>query len=189
MFKELIGIQNWLREKADEKVKASFQKFIPSSEKVYGVKIPMLNEVAGKYNAEGFPLVEELWQSGAFEERLLSAKILGKICRKDAEKTMKLLEKFSKDVCDWAVCDTLATQGIRGIAKEKQEEIFELSGKLILSKNLWKRRIALVLLINFKKEKELHGEIKEIVARAEKDKEHYVKKAVEWVKREVKKFS
>lgn len=188
MSKELLEIQNWLKEKSDEKVKASFQKFIPGSEKIYGVKVPMLNELAGKYKAGSFPLVEELWKSGAFEEKLLASKILGEVCKKDAEKTMELLEKFSKDVCDWAVCDTLTTQGIRGIAKEKQGEIFALSRKSVSSKNFWKRRIALVLLINFKKEKELHSEILGIVAKVEDDKEHYVKKAVEWVKREVKKF-
>lgn len=189
MSKDLSEIQQFFTTKANERVKTSFEKFIPGSEKVYGVKVPMLNALAGKYKSGGFPLVEELWKSGAFEERLLATKLLGKLCKKDSEKTMQLLERFSKDVCDWAVCDTLTTQGVRGIAKQKQKEIFSLSKKLISSKNFWERRIALVLLINFKKEKSLHKEILAIVSKAENDEEYYVKKAVDWVKRELKKFS
>jgi len=186
MSSELSEIQKVLKEKSNEKVKASFQKFIPSSQKVYGVKVPELNKLAMRYKNSGFEIVKKLWKSGSFEEKLLASKILGKICKKDPEKTLQFLRMFSKDICDWAVCDTLATQGIRGITKTKQEEIFEISKKLIQSKNFWERRFAIVLLINFAKDKNLKKEISEIIKNAETDKEYYVKKAVEWIKRKLK---
>lgn len=135
MSKELIEIQKVLKTKANEKVKVSSQKFIPGSQKIYGVKVPELNKLAVKYEHNGFELVEELWKSGFFEERLLAAKILGKVCKMDPDRTLKLIKKFSKDISDWAVCDTLATQGVREITKVKQKEIFEISKKLINSKN------------------------------------------------------
>jgi len=183
MSAELSEIQKVLKEKSNEKVKASFQKFIPSSQKVYGVKVPELNKLAIKYKSGGFEIVKELWKSGFFEEKLLASKILGKICKKNPEKTLQFLKVFSKDICDWAVCDTLATQGIRGIAKTKQKEIFEISKKLIQSKNFWERRFAIVLLINFTKNKNLRKEINEVIKNVENDEEYYIKKAVEWVKR------
>ncbi len=183
MSKEWSEIQKMLQTKANEKVKTSFQKFIPSSQNVYGVKVPELNQLAANYKIGGFELIEELWKSGAFEEKLLAAKILGKVCKKDPGKTLQLIETFSKEVTDWAVCDTLAMQGVRGIAKIKQKEILEISKKLIKSKNFWKRRFAIVLLINFTKDKTLAKEIKDIIKNVESDKEHYVKKAVEWIKR------
>lgn len=186
MSKELSEIQKILQTKANEKVKASFQKFIPSSQKVYGVKVPELNQLAVKYKTTGFGLVEELWKCGTFEEKLLATKILGKLCKKDPEKTLQVIEKFAKEIVDWAVCDTLATQGIRGIIKTKQKEIFGISKKLAKSKNLWERRFAIVLLINFTKDKSLTNEIREIIKNVESDKEYYVKKAVEWVKRKLK---
>jgi 3-methyladenine DNA glycosylase AlkD len=186
MSSELSEIQKVLKEKSNEKIKASLQKFISSSQKIYGVKVTELNKLAMKYKNGGFEIVKELWNSGSFEEKLLASKILGKICKKDPEKTLQFLSMFSKEICDWAVCDTLATQGIRGIEKTKQKEIFEISKKLIQSKNFWERRLAIVLLINFAKDKNLKKEINEITKNAETDKEYYVKKAVEWIKRKLK---
>jgi 3-methyladenine DNA glycosylase AlkD len=185
MTKELIEIQKILKAKSNEKVKKSFEKFIPSNQKVYGVKVPQLNELAKRFKGGGFELVEELWKAGAFEEKLLASKILGKICKKDPERTLKFVKRFSKEIKDWAVCDTLATQGIREIAKIKKEEIFALSKKLIKSKNFWERRFAVVLLINFVKEKNLKKDIKDVLKKVERDKEYYIKKAVEWLKRKL----
>ncbi len=179
-------IRKLLNENSTEETKQSFKKFVPSSEKVYGVKVPFLNKLASKFKDGGFELVESLWKSGAFEEKLLAAKILGKICKKDQEKTISLIKKFSKEINDWAVCDTLATQGIRKIAKIKQEEIFGISKKLIKSKNPWERRFATVLLINYASDKKLKSEIKNILKSVENDDDYYVKKAFEWVKRKLK---
>ncbi len=128
-------------------------------------------------------MVETLWNSGYLEERILSAKILGRICKKDPDRSMELLRKFVNSITNWAECDTLATQGVRKIAKSRQNELLQLSRELINSPNPWKRRFALVLLLNFKKDAELMNAIKEIIEQAEGDKEYYVKKAVEWLKR------
>lgn len=68
----------------------------------------------------------------------------------------------------------------------KQKEIFKLSKKLVKSENPWKRRFGIVLLINFKKDKTLKKEIEKIIKNVENDKEHYVKKAIDWIKRELK---
>ena len=185
MSKELLDIQKILEKKSNEKVKASFQKFIPTSQRVYGVKIQELNKIAAKYKNVSFELVKELWKAGAFEERILAAKVLGKICKKDPEKTLQLIKTFSKDIHDWAVCDTLATQGIRNIARIKQKEILEMSKRLARSKNPWERRFAIILLINFTKDRKLKKEIADIINSVETDKEYYVKKAVEWIKRKL----
>src|SRR3989344_529094 len=145
----LFKIQNILESKSDEQVKKSVLKFVPTSENSYGVKLPELNELVKKYSHHGTDLVEELWKSGRYEEKILAAKILSKICNDDSEKTLTLVEKFSSKISDWSVCDTLATQSIRGISKIKKKEIFNLSCKFVKSKNLWQRRFGLVLLINY----------------------------------------
>ena len=49
MTKELIEIQKILRSRSSENVKKSFEKFIPSEQKIYGVKVPQLNELAKKF--------------------------------------------------------------------------------------------------------------------------------------------
>lgn len=183
MIKE---IDNFLKQKSNTKAKESWRKFVPSNEKIYGVYLSDINKIVPKYTSGGFKLVEELWESNYLEKRILAAKILGKICKKDPDKTLNLVNKFVNDISDWAVCDTLATQGIRPISKTKQKEILELSKKLIKSKNPWKRRFGIVLLINFKKEPSLKNEILTITKELENDKEYYVKKALEWLKRSLK---
>ena len=186
IMKQLTEIRKFLKEKSNDKAKESWRKFVPTSEKVYGVYLTEINKIVSKYTSGGFKLVEELWKSGYLEERILAAKILGKICKKDPEKTLDLLKNFVDNIMDWAVCDTLATQGIKPIVKIKQKEIFELSRKLVKSENLWKRRFGVILLINFKKEKSLRKEIEAVVKQVENDEEYYVKKAVDWIKRSLK---
>ena len=132
-------------------------------------------------------MVEELWRSGAFEEKMLAAKMLNVICKKNPLFSLKLVTGFSKDISDWAVCDTLGMQSLKPVARKIQTEIFDLSAKLIKSKNLWERRLSLVIIEVFTKDKSLHHEIVKRVKMLENDEEYYVKKAVVWIKRNFEK--
>ena len=169
-------VKKFLKEKANEKAKQSWQKFVPTASKVHGVYLADINQIVTRYKAGGLDLVEKLWQSGYLEERILAVKILGKIARQDLKASWRLLTKFIKDIDNWAVGDTLATQGVRPFIKEKQEEILALAERLIMSPRLWERRFALVLLINFKKDKSLKKRIWLIVQEGENEKEPYIKK-------------
>ena len=180
-------IQRFLKKKSNKKVKDSVKKFIPTSNKSYGVKIPELNKLVKKYKKGGFELIQKLWNSGSFEEQILASKILGKLCRKYPNKTLKFIKKSANNIKDWAVCDTLGTQSIKDIIKLKQKEIFDLVEEFIKSKNLWKRRFALVLLINYKKDKLVRKEIEKILDKVKNDKEYYVRKAVVWLRKELEK--
>src|SRR5438046_3086471 len=101
MEKMLEEIREHMRALADEKVRAGFEKFIQGNQKSYGVKMPVLNELAKKYKDGGFELAEELWESGAFEERVLAAKLIGKIAKKNPAKTISLVKKFSAEIDNW----------------------------------------------------------------------------------------
>ncbi len=183
----LAEIQRSLREKANGKHRASFEKFIPHSQNVYGVKMPEVNLLAKKYKEGGFGLVEELWKSGAFEERVMAAKMLGRIAKKDPARTLKLIEKFSKEISDWAVCDALGMQAPKPINRTHAKEIFTLSGKLVHSKNYWQRRLALVLSEWYTRDTIYHPQIKKLLAAVKNDNEYYVKKAIVWLNRNFKK--
>ena len=79
----LKQVQKELKEHSTPEAKAAALKFVPNAEKVYGIRTPVLNVLAKKYKEGGFDLVKELWDSGAFEEKLLAAKLLNVICKKD----------------------------------------------------------------------------------------------------------
>ncbi len=88
----LTEIQDKLSTFSTEEARVAFAKFVPNSRNVYGVRLPMINNLAKQYKAHGFPLIGKLWNSGAFEERMLAIKLLNKICRKDPDLTLELLD-------------------------------------------------------------------------------------------------
>ena len=183
----LKQIQAELKANSTPEAKAATLKFVPNAEKVYGIRTPVLNVLAKKYKEGGFDLVKELWDSGAYEERLLAAKLLTIICKRDPKLSLKLVAGFSKDISNWAVCDAVGMQSLKPVAKKIQEEIFDLSAKLVKSKNLWERRLSLVIIEVFTKDASLQSEIMKRVKELENDEEYYVKKAVEWIKRNFRK--
>ena len=181
------SIKESLTAKSDDKAKAAVRKFIPTSQQVYGVRLPVLNQITKEHREGGFELAEALWKSGAFEEKLLAAKLLGSSCKKDPDRALTLGKKFAPQITDWAVCDTLGMQGVKGIASEKQIELFAWSNRLVKSSNLWERRLGLVLLTHFVKDRNSRTQIEKTLARLSGDKEHYVKKAVEWLQKDLRK--
>jgi len=181
----VASIKQALAAQSDDKAKGAVRKFIPTSQHVYGVRLPLLNQIVKEHREGGFELAEALWKSGAFEEKLLAAKLLGSSCKKDPDRALTLAKKFAPQISDWAVCDTLGMQGVKAIAVEKQIELLVWSNKLVKSKSLWERRLSLVLLTHFVKDRNSRTQIEETLARLGGDKEHYVKKAVEWLQRDV----
>ena len=175
--------QKELEANSTPEVKAATLKFVPGATKVYGIRMPILNEMAKKYKAGSFDLVQALWNSGAFEERVIAAKMLREICKTNPQQSLDLVSSFSKDIADWALCDTLGMQSLKPIAKKMQKEIFELSAKLLKSKNFWERRLSLVIIEVFTKDKTLQPEIMKRVKALEDDEEYYVRKAVVWIKK------
>jgi 3-methyladenine DNA glycosylase AlkD len=180
---DLKTIQKILIENASPEGKAAHEKFVPGLEKAYGTRAPVINALAKQYKDRDFNLVEELWQGEHIEEKILAGKLLGQIAKKNPEKTLTLIKKFSKDISDWAVCDTLGMQGPKKLNKSHAKEIFQISNTLIHSKNLWQRRLALVLVEWYTRDKKFHPAIKQLVKKVENDKEYYVKKAVVWINR------
>ena len=183
----LKQVQKELQAKATSEAKAAALKFVPNAQRVYGIRTPVLNVLSKKYKEGGFDLVKDLWRSGAFEEKLLAAKLLNAICKKDPELSLRLVATFSKDISNWAECDSVGMQSLKPVAKKMQREIFDLSAKLLKSKNPWERRLSLVIIEVFTKDKSLHPEIMKRVKALENDEEYYVQKAVEWIKRNFKK--
>lgn len=189
MATQIEEIREYLRQNADADAIKAAKKFVPTAQKAHGVRAPKVNELVPLYKSGGLPLVRDLWASGYLEEQILAAKILGKIASKNADETLKLIVEFADGICDWAVCDTLAMQGLRALHKRYQKELFAISRQLIPDKNAWKRRFGIVILEGFCKQPALHNEIQEIITPCLSDKEHYVKKAIEWIQKEIRDHS
>ncbi len=180
-------IRKTLKAKASIAGRLSFQKFIPTSQNVYGVRVPVLNQLAKECRAGGFPLVEALWRSGAYEERLLAVKILGANAKKDPDRALKTLIRFSRQISDWAVCDTLGMQGMRSIARSHEPEIIAIARIFLKSPRMWTRRLGLVLFTHYAKDKHLRPSIRRWIQPLEKENEHYIKRAIVWLHKDLNK--
>lgn len=187
MSQQLEQIKEWLSGKGDKSNTAFFQKMVPGAQKVYGVKTPELNLIVKHYQVYSFDLATELWKSGALEEKIIAIKIVEKTGKKDPARLLTLFKQFSKNIDNWAVCDGLGMQFLRGIVKTHSDKIFELAHEYNCSKNPWRRRLSLVMVEWFTRQRERHAEIKRLVKNLENDDEYYVKKAVQWIKRNLNK--
>jgi 3-methyladenine DNA glycosylase AlkD len=187
MSKQVKEIQKALTDRSDKSNVDFFQMMVPGKQKIYGVKTPVLNELAKKYKEGSFDLAKELWNSGALEEKIIAIKIIEKVGKTDPVRVLKLFKEFSKQIDNWAVCDGLGMQFLRGIVQTHQKQIFDLAFKLYRSKDPWQRRLSLVMVEWYTRKGEAHKAIRELVKNLEKDNEYYVKKAVVWINRNLKK--
>ena len=117
MSKQINEIQKILAEKSEKSNIEFFQTMVPGKQKIYGVKTPVLNELAKKYKEGAFDLAEELWNSGALEEKIIAVKIIEQVGRSNPSRVLTLFKRFSKHLENWAVCDGLGMQFLRGIVK------------------------------------------------------------------------
>ena len=187
MSQQLKEIQQSLSAKASDSNAEFFLKMVPGKQKIYGVKTPELNLLAQQYKSYSFDLSKELWNSGALEEKIIAIKIIEKTGKKDPAKVLALFKQFAGQIENWAVCDGLGMQFLRGIVKTHSKEIFELATQFNHSKDPWKRRLSLVMVEWYTHVGEHHGEIKKLVKNLEGDDEYYVKKAVVWINKNFKK--
>ena len=178
-----IEIKEKLMQNASEAGLIAFQRFVPGEgQQAYGVRMPVVNAMAKTYKTGGFELVKKLWYSGMHEEKLLSAKILGQICRQDKEKSIGLFEELSASIDNWAQCDALGMVALKPVSLKMENDIFELANRLAKAPDKWQRRIALVMVEAFTRHERLHPPILNLVSKLEADKEYFVKKAVVWVR-------
>jgi 3-methyladenine DNA glycosylase AlkD len=183
MSQQLIEIQQALTAKASKSNIEFFLKMVPGQQKIYGVKTPDINLLVQQYKTGSFDLACELWESGALEEKIIAIKIMEKTGKKDPQKLLSLFKKFSNELENWAVCDGLGMQFLRGIVKTHSKEIFTIAHEFNRSKNPWQRRLSLVMVEWYTRDRSYHSEIKKLVKNLEKDDEYYVKKAVTWINR------
>lgn len=183
----LEEIKKKLLQNSSLEAAAASKKFVPGDMKLYGVRMPVLNEMGKQYKTGGFELVQALWKQGTLEEQILAVKILQHIAKKDPATALQLVAGFAPGINNWAVCDAIGMQALQGIRKTHQKEIFAMAKKYNHSANLWERRLSLVLVEWYTRDAALHDAIKKLIKPLENDKEYYVKKAVVWIRKNFEK--
>ena len=149
-----------------------------------GIKVPVLRQAIKKYYDLDFKDLHELLKSRIHEYRLSAVFILVKLFEKSneagREKIYNFYLKNSKNINNWDLVDLSAPNIVGQYLLAKNRKILYT---LIKSKNLWKRRIAVLATFAMIRKKDFKDVLK-IAERLLKDEHDLIHKAVGWMLRE-----
>jgi 3-methyladenine DNA glycosylase AlkD len=181
--------QKELRQLSNKEKATILKKFFKTKKGEYGegdlflgITVPKIRKIARKYSDIYVKELLEILSSKFHEERFLALVILENKFRKaeDQEKIFKIYLKNIKHINNWDLVDISAPKIIGSFLFEKDKTILY---KLAKSKNIWKKRIAIISTLFFIKK----GKTKDTYKLASillKDKEDLIHKACGWMLRE-----
>lgn len=181
-----------LRKKASTKkavILARFFKTGPGQygqgDKFLGVTVPDIRITIKEFTELGLSDLQKLLNSPYHEERLSALLILvikyPRVDKREQKKIYEFYLKNTKKINNWDLVDLTAEKIIGPYLENKNKDVLF---KLVKSKNLWERRIAILSTFHYikKGKSELTLQIAEILLNDEHDLIH---KAVGWMLREV----
>lgn len=150
-----------------------------------GVAVPDQRAIAKKYRDASLKDVEKLLQNKLHECRLTALFILIHKYNKADAKEKKIIVNFYKKnlqyVNNWDLVDSSASYILGDYLLDKDRKILYTYAN---SKNLWKRRVAIIATMRFLSEKDFKDSLK-ICEYSLKDKHDLIHKATGWVLREI----
>jgi len=196
----LTKIRYDLKQKVDLKHRDGERKFFKEKIKNYGVKTPVVRQIARKYfqeienleKSKIFDLCEELLKSGYTEEATIAFQWAFQIKDQYQKQDFKLFEEWLKKyVSNWGKCDDFCTHTF-GYFIFKFPEFLpklnlwaRLSARQEKSKNRWlKRASAVILIYPIKQDKKFLNKIFEISDILLLDQDDLVQKGYGWLLKE-----
>ena len=194
MDKILDALREELRKNADEKTRASSQRFFKEEIKVYGIKSAQVNKISKeifksiKFKSNKnedklfiFNLAEKLWQSGYLEEYFIACNWVFSARKEFLPEDFKVFENWiSIYISNWASCDTFCNHTVGEFIEMYPEFIAKLK-EFAKSDNPWLRRAAAVSLIIPAKKGKFLDDIFEIAEILLLDAEDLVQKGYGWL--------
>ncbi|HKZ34245.1 MAG TPA: DNA alkylation repair protein [Patescibacteria group bacterium] len=188
----VLTVRKELQENADDKTKASLQRFFKEKVLFHGVKSHLVEKVAkenfkniqNRKKKEIFDLCEELLQSGYCEEAWVAANWAYAL-RKDFEPAdFQTFERWvGKYIDNWAECDTLCNHTVGSFLEQYPKYVEKLKA-WTKSKNRWVKRAAAVSFIIPAKEGKFLKDIFDIADSLLMDSDDMVQKGYGWLLKE-----
>ena len=200
MEKVVEKVRNELRNNADEKTKASGERFFKEEVIMYGVKSSVTQRIAKEAyklvihleKPAIFQLCEKLWRSGYMEESFIACNwsyFVHKQYKKDdflvfeswlARYVSNWAAWIQNYVDNWASCDTLCNHSV-GTLVEMYPDLISGLKRWALSGNRWVKRGAAVSLIIPARKGLFHDDIFEIADILHSDRDDMVQKGYGWM--------
>ena len=182
----------------DDAYREGVTRFVPGAGVVYGVRVPELRDLARQtikaYRSQPDSVVgiaQACWRVGSREHCVLAILILSGLKALTPEQRWELGLRFLSEVGDWETCDQLC-MGMLGQALTEDPAYMDMLESWVDDPNFWVRRAALASTVVLRRAKfesatqqSLNQRTLNLCLRLLDDKEHYVRKAVDWAVREV----
>jgi 3-methyladenine DNA glycosylase AlkD len=182
-------VRKELIQKADEKTKASAERYFKEKVKIHGLKSADVSLIGKEnYNAVGdkskkhiFTLCNELWLSGFMEESFIACNWSYNVRKQYEPADFDIFEIWVHDyVGNWASCDTLCNHTVGAFVEMYPEYISALK-KWAHSQNQWVKRGSAVSLIIPARNGKFLNDIFEIADILLSDKDDMVQKGYGWM--------
>lgn len=187
-------LRDLLRSLGGEEQVAGAARFIPGMGQSYGVPIPALRIIAaqlakwgGRRPPQAFALVERLWRNGSRDERVIVAKVLERMGKREWEKTLELAASFVGDIRNWEECDQLACFGLRYVVQRHPDAVLPRCQTWVQDEDKWTRRFGVAVLTSLPKDKTYQPSEREfaVLDAVMADDAREVQDAVAWALREI----
>lgn len=151
-----------------------------------GISVPVSRDIARKYNQLPLSEIEKLLTSKIHEERLVALFILVSQFKKGSPETQRKIYEFYVDhteyVNNWDLVDSSASYIVGSYLKDKPRDPLY---KLVKSKSLWEKRIAIIATHYFIMHLKQHEDTFKISELLLSDTHDLIHKATGWMLREV----
>ncbi|MFQ6059177.1 MAG: DNA alkylation repair protein [Anaerolineae bacterium] len=188
------GLRDLLRSLGSEEQVAGAAQFIPGLGESYGAPLPALRIIAAELAkwgqrrpAQAFALVERLWHNGSRDERVIAAKMLERLGKREWAETLEIAASFVDDIRNWEECDQLACFGLRYVVQRHPEAVLPRCENWVRSEDRWTRRFGVAVLTSLPKDKTYQPSEQEfaILDAVMADEAREVQDAVAWALREI----
>jgi len=185
-------IHNDLLQLANKDIAEHSQRFFKTGKGEYGegdvflgIRVPVLRKLVKKYRGISLSEVCKLLHSKFHEERLLAVLMLVQLFKTGGDEEQKqiydLYLKNTEFINNWDLVDISAGNIVGAYLYEKDRVPLY---RLVKSKNLWERRIAIIATFHFIRNDDFEDTLK-IAEILLNDQEDLIHKAVGWMLREV----
>ncbi|MCO6450108.1 MAG: DNA alkylation repair protein [Caldilineales bacterium] len=195
---ELASIRSQIIACADPEYQAGSSRVGPTAQHVYGARTPDMRAIARNWLAahkhapvpDLRAVVEGLWSANSRDERMISLFLLEGLKRRWPQLLdWPDFDHWRRDIDNWIVCDELGTKVFGPwIALEPELRLGYLN-LLIVDKDLWSRRLALVAAapLNRHPKTAIPDQTLAMIDRVKQERDPMITKAVSWVLREMTK--
>lgn len=167
---------NYLNNIGEEKYKDFNSKLVLTKYKMYGIKVPILRDIAKKISKTNIISFLDIVKSNSYEEVMIEGLVISYI--KEVDLCIKYFNKFINKIDNWAICDTCISS--MKIVNKNKELFLKQIKKYIESKNEYVVRVGVVLLLNYYIEDSYIDLVFDIIDSINRE-DYYINMAIAWL--------